>query len=312
MDQIRVNLLFIISIVFLLFGCQSINSGIPSADPPREAELSNIKDASLNNMFLSEGDDEDYLLIVAGHIYGSHKPTASHPADSFLSNLGYFANLNPSMMILLGDIVPYSTEIDFQNLEDSFLNKQTYPIFNAVGNHDVENRQLYEERYGQTFFSFPYRSSYIIILDTELDNCKITGIQLEILETALEEAVHDAKISQIFIFAHKVLFFDQTLLQRLQNSQSQLPNDRYACALSNNYNQLLTDLFLPTAKNKPVYLLSGDVGAWGGNLTPYRAQYQGSDFHILTTGIGDTPQDAVILINVREDSTEIKYISLTK
>ncbi len=41
-------------------------------------------------------------------------------------------------MILLGDIVSRGSTADFQDLEESILFDQDYPIFNAVGNHDVE------------------------------------------------------------------------------------------------------------------------------------------------------------------------------
>lgn len=311
MDKKRIEtLLFMFSVLFLLSGCQSTDSSRLSSVSPWEPNLARIDGLSINDKPLNESTDEEYLIIVAGHIYGSNKSTAPHPAQSFINKLSYFADLNPSLMVLLGDIVPRGSTADFQDLEESILFDQDYPIFNAVGNHDVENRQLYEDRYGSTYFYFPYRSAYFIILDTELDNCKISGDQLEMLETSLKNAVSDAQISQIFIFTHKVLFFDQGLYQRLNNDQSNLPNDRYSCLFSHNYSRLLTDLFLPAAEIKPVYLLAGDVGAWGGNLTPYQARYQGSDFHLLTTGLGDTAQDSVIIVNIKGDRVDIKYLKL--
>lgn len=311
MDKRRIEtFLFLFSAASLLLGCRAINStGLPS-DSLREPASTNHADYSINDKTLNEGTDQDYLIIVAGHIYGSNKPTASHPAKSFINNLNYFADLNPRMMILLGDIVPHSTAADFHDLEERFLFDQSYPIFNAVGNHDIEDRQLYEDRYGPTYYYFPYHSSYFIILDTELENCRIRGDQLEMLDTALKNAVSDSRISQIFIFTHKVLFFDQSLYQRLTIDQSHLPNDRYSCLFSNNYSRLLTDFFLPAAEIKPVYLIAGDVGAWGGNLTPFQAHYPGSDFHLLTTGLGDTAQDTVILINIKGDRIDIKYHKL--
>jgi len=78
-------------------------------------------------------------------------------------------------MTLLGDIVPGGTDTNFQDLEGSMVFDQAYPIFNAVSNHDVENRQLYEDRYGPAYFYFPYHSAYFIIFDAELENCRIRG-----------------------------------------------------------------------------------------------------------------------------------------
>jgi len=48
------------------------------------------------------------------------------------------ADLNPSLRIFLGDIVPHGPTADFQDLEESLLFDQDYPIFHAVGYHDVE------------------------------------------------------------------------------------------------------------------------------------------------------------------------------
>ncbi len=305
-------LLFLFSILSFLFGCQSKNSSRVTSYPLRELSQAGINEFALNGKPLSESLEEEYLILVAGHIYGSHKSSEPHPAQSFMDKLSYFSDLNPRFMVLLGDIVPHSSSSNFQDLEDSLLFDQPYPILNAVGNHDVENRQLYADRYGPTYYYFPYQSAYFIILDTELDNCRIKGDQLEMLESALNNAVNNPQITQIFIFTHKVIFFNQGLFQRLTSNQSNLPNDRYSCLFSNNYSRLLTDLFLPAAKSKPVYLIAGDVGAWGGNFTPYHTRYKGSDFHILTTGLGDTPQDLVLVLSIKGDQTEIKYLQLTK
>ena len=311
MDKKRIETrLFLFFILIFVSGCLSIDSSRLSPDSPWEPNLARIEKLSINAKPLKESTGEDYLIIVAGHIYGSGQPTAPHPAESFINKLSYFADLNPSLMVLLGDIVRNGSTADFQDLEESPLFDQDYPIYNAVGNHDVENRQLYEDRYGPTYFYFPYQSSYFIMLDTELNNCRIRGEQLEMLETAIKNAVSDPQISQIFIFSHKVLFFDQGFYQRLNNHQSNLPNDRYSCLFSSNYSRLLTDLFLPAAESKPVYLIAGDVGAWGGNLTPYRGRYQGTNFHMLTTGLSDTIQDSVLIVNIEGDSVDIKYLKL--
>jgi len=109
------------SVLFLLSGCQSTDSSRLSSVSPWEPNLARIDGLSINDKPLNESTDEEYLIIVAGHIYGSNKSTATHPAQSFINKLGYFADLNPSLMILLGDIVPRGSTADFQDLEESIL-----------------------------------------------------------------------------------------------------------------------------------------------------------------------------------------------
>ena len=98
----------------------------------------------------------DYSFLLAGHIYGSHNKSI-FPAASLLANIELLNDLKPDFMVLLGDIVSGCNELEFAKLRESFLTKVTFPVFNAVGNHDVPNddlRVLYEKHFGKTFFSF--------------------------------------------------------------------------------------------------------------------------------------------------------------
>ena len=113
MDKKRIEtLLFLFSVLSLLSGCQSTDSSGLSSVSPWEPNLARIGDLSINDKPLNESTDEEYLIIVAGHIYGSRKSNAPHPAQSFINKLSYFADLNPSLMILLGDIVPHGSAAD--------------------------------------------------------------------------------------------------------------------------------------------------------------------------------------------------------
>ncbi len=296
--------------ILILASCQTSSNQQQALSQISQEFFVDPNVVSLNERVLAQPASESYRFIVAGHIYGSHRPQDSHPAATILDNKDYFESLAPSMMILLGDIVPHASQANYEVLEKQFLSQTTFPIFNAVGNHDVEERNIYEQRYGRTFFTFQYGSAQYLFLDTEQDGCKISGTQKTFLEATINQAVQDEQITQIFVFMHKVLFFDSNLFQRLNTNQSELPNDRWACIFANNYNELLEDIFWPAAQKKPIYLFAGDVGAWGGNLTPQIEKYQEADLTTITTGIGDTPQDLILLISVNPKNVKLQFIPL--
>jgi len=47
-----------------------------------------------------------------------------------------------------------------------------------------------------------------------------------------------------------------------------MPNE-WICYHSTNYPNIVTDILLPAAAVKPIYVFAGDVGATGGNLSPF-------------------------------------------
>jgi hypothetical protein len=184
-------------------------------------------------------------------------------------------------------------------------------VFNAIGNHDIRNngRSIYEERYGPTYFTFRYGPAQLIFLDTELNNCSIVGEQRDMLETTLLEASQDSSIEQIFVFMHKVIFIEQfTELLESDNPQVKPNNGSITC--ENNYSSLLEKNFLPAARVKPVYLIAGDAGAYGGNFSPFFEKYPDAALYTIATGIGDTPQDSVIIISIDQSETKFDIISL--
>ena len=304
------RLICLLTIIHILISCKPIPRQQQESSKVSQEFLVEPNMVTLNGRVLPQPASESYRFIVAGHIYGSSRPQASHPAVNILNNKDYFETLAPCMMILLGDIVPQASQADYEVLEKQFLSQTTFPIFNAVGNHDVEERNIYEQRYGRTFFTFQYGAAQYIFLDTEQDSCKISGTQKTFLEVTINQAVQDEQITQIFVFMHKVLFFDSNLFQRLNTNQSELPNDRWACIFANNYNELLEDIFWPAAQKKPIYLFAGDVGARGGNLTPQIEKYQEADLTTITTGIGDTPQDLILLVSINPKNVKLQFIPL--
>ena len=71
-----------------------------------------------------------------------------------------------------------------------------------------------------------------------------------------------------------------------------------------------TALFAPAAALKPVYIFAGDVGAWGGNLTPFYQPDAASGATLLATGVGDSPADSLLEVEVTSAGTEVSIFPL--
>jgi hypothetical protein len=270
------------------------------------------QDFSMNKTSFHVSDPEAYQFLVAGHIYGSHNDNASRPAATLLQNLTAIQQMDLNMIVLLGDSVNDSTPEDFQSLEENFLNQLSIPVFNAIGNHDIRNngRLKYEERYGPTYFTLRYGPAQLIILDTELENCSIVGDQLDMLATTLHEASQDSSIAHIFVFMHKVIFIEQ-FRELLDSENPQVKPNNGTITCEKNYSSLLEKNFLPAARVKPVYLIAGDAGAYGGNFSPFYQKHPDASLYTIATGIGDTSQDSVILVSIDQSETRFEVMSLT-
>jgi hypothetical protein len=245
-------------------------------------------------------------FIVVGHIYGGTDKEDHHPDEALRSAIPAINQTNPAFLVSLGDMVQYSNTQDFDILDQTLLDHFMFPVFNTVGNHDVEDRSLYEARYGQSYYTFKYGPARFIFLDTEKKKCGLTEPQLEMLTGSVEDTLRDDKQHTLFVFMHKTLFFDNTTLAARKMPLA-LPNvgDCY----DKPFWEIAISILLPAAAQKPVYVFAGDVGAWG-NLTPYYERNSEVPLTMLMTGLGDTSQDNMIRVHVDDKQVTLEAIFL--
>lgn len=263
--------------------------------------------ASLNGRSLPLPAPAAFRFLVVGHLYGSNGSNDQEPAKAVLDQFPALERLNLSLWVSLGDMVRQSRDDDFAAFERLFLQRVRVPVFNTPGNHDVQNRTLYQEWYGPTYYSFIYGPAAFIFLDTEIETCAVTEPQRSMLQTALQAALQAEGVSSIFIFMHKTLFLKNDVLFALDRDQAS-PND-WICYNNAGFPLLLDELILPAAARKPVYLFAGDVGA-EGNLSPWFEQRAGQNLTLVMTGLGDRPTDAGILVTVDASGARLELYPL--
>jgi len=96
----------------------------------------------------------EYSFWVAGHVYGAPGSPSVFPAASFLANIDELNQSGAKFLILTGDIIWRATPEYINNFETSVGSTVQIPIFNAVGNHDLTDRELYETHFGRTHYDF--------------------------------------------------------------------------------------------------------------------------------------------------------------
>lgn len=281
----------------------------PDQESVRQALTINPDRVSLNQVDLKDRPAGEYAFLATGHIYGRPGEEHSHPASTFVEMVPTINAMDLDIVFLLGDMVPNPSMAYLEKLESSALNRLEMPVFNAVGNHDVRDRAFYEQRYGPTYYTFQHGPAAFIILDTEIDPGRITSSQKAFLDSAIEAASSDPQVKFIFVMMHKVLFIPAETVTTLFESgvAAAAPNAKENYG-DPQFGSILNETLIPAARLKPVYLIAGDVGAWGGNFSPYYQKHPDADLTMLAAGFGDTEQDAALWVRYNSAQVEFAFI----
>ncbi len=148
---------------------QPIAESIPEIEPDFDFQFLDDPVLAAMNSAPLEDNKESLKFLVAGHIYGKPGDDEFHPAPSLLRNISLLRMQNPDFVVFLGDTVWKPSQDNFDVLDLLILDPFEVPVFNAVGNHDVTKRDLYQSRYGNTVYAFTYKDQLFIILDTTLN-----------------------------------------------------------------------------------------------------------------------------------------------
>lgn len=248
--------------------------------------------SSLNNCF---SQNNAYSFFVAGHTYGN-------PGSSSLGLFYQFVDLFPYIQskqeikfgVLTGDVVK-NPSTEAWDAVDEDIADLGLPVYIAVGNHDMRDRQLYEQRYGQTYYYFIYEGDLFIVLDPNIDNWNISPEQIDLINDALVENI--GQIENVFVFFHQLLWWDSDNIYR-----DIKVNSTEGRAETINFWTEIEPLFNRLSKN--VTMFAGDVGggSWASNFM--YDNYQNMTF--IASGMGNHVNDNFVIVNVSENK-QISY-----
>jgi len=261
--------LFVGTILIFTFACCRTNTDIPDIT-----------------------QNKSYSFFVAGHTYG--KPGVDNPGvhPPFKRKIDLIkSDTLIKFGILTGDIVLNGTAKNWDEV-DKDIEELGVPVYFAAGNHDMSDRELFESRYGKTYYSYVYNNDLFIILDPNLDSWNISGEQLQFLTDELREKAGDA--ADIFILFHQVLWWSaDNIFSNLQVNSLALRADTI------NFWSEVEPLFhsLPNS----VYLFAGDVGAYdNGDEFMY---YHYDNITFIASGMGGEARDNFVIVDVQPDKT---------
>lgn len=245
----------------------------------------------------SDSMSTEYSILVAGHTYG--EPEVHHDGlyPPFIAALDSLRTRPFAFGILTGDIVIHANETTWDRV-DAQLSKFPWPFQFAVGNHDMGDRDLYISRYGPTWHSFRHHDDLIMILDSEVDSCSITGDQLDHLSEELDRG----DFQRVFLFVHRLIWIQkETPWLALRKGL----NSARGYDFRNNFWPEIEPLL--RAVDVPVYLFAGDVGVvWA---MPLFMQQEGN-ITFVASGMGGHPEENYLEISVTPDSVSITAIRL--
>ena len=236
---------------------------------------------------------ESYSFFIAGHTSG--KPGVDnqgiHPP---LKDKFEYIQSRPEIKfgIFTGDIVkPNPDSIDWDHV-DNDIELLGLPVYFAVGNHDMENRPLFESRYGSTYYSFKYNNDLFIVLDPNLDGWSIKDDQLAFLKSTVQEQCTSS--DHIFVFIHQLLWKNNTNIYQFIN-----PNSYAGLQRPINFWTEIIPIFHQL--DNQVTFCSGDLGACS-----YSSDFMYDAFDNITfiaSGMGEGPGDNFIILNIAEDKS---------
>ena len=236
----------------------------------------------------AQTDTISYSFFIAGHTYG--KPGVNniglHPP--FKQKFGYIKSRSEIKFgVLTGDIVCPNPQAHDWDEVDADIDSLGLPVYFAVGNHDMENRPLYESRYGDTYYYFIFHNDLFLILDPNIDHWNISGKQLEIMKDVVNE--NYKTVDNIFVLFHQFLWWQK------DNIYSEIkPNSFAGRADAINF-WTEVEPFFHRLPNK-VFFLAGDMGAaWWSNDFMYDSF---DNISFVCSGMGEGIGDNFVVLNV--------------
>lgn len=236
----------------------------------------------------------EYHFFVGGHSYGvtGINNKGLHPPFQ-KAILSYQNDSLVHFGVLTGDIVPFASDKEFNEV-DSVLKNFTKPIYFVPGNHDlIGNDSLFYQRYRDPYYAIRIDDDLFLFLNGNLDHWNISGEQLAFVKEELSK-----EYDRAFVFIHQVIWYEKANPIIKFNS-----GDGKAKKLT------FWDTLLPLFdKSITTYFIAGDVG--GGKYSPALHHHQLDNFHFIASGMGNAIDENYLMFTVYNNSVKIDVFPL--
>lgn len=215
-------------------------------------------------------------------------------------------------MHLLGGDMDVFTSADTENMQnwDDLFDFSALTTLWTLGNHDVNNRDLIEDFTERpSFYTYTDYDITFLVLDTDLDLSRITGEQLEMLET-VTDTISESK--NLVVLTHKLLWLqgNEAVEPFLETVPNGGPGDCGYCTNPNNfYEDVYPHLVDVQNRGVQVWCIAGDIGKKTSEFDYILPE----GVRLLASGLNITAEENKILELVRtfgEEDWSIQYKSL--
>jgi hypothetical protein len=203
----------------------------------------------------------------------------------------------------LGDLFLDVDDSNIKHYKYCLFDKLKMPLLNAVGNHDLAHN-IYEEKFGKTFFSFIHNSELFIVLNTEKNDGRIKDEQLKFFSNSLDSALKGT-IKNIFIFSHRPIWAES-----IPKYNKLFSGNTRTEIGSNNFIADIKPFLERVSKTKNVYWISGSLGG-GAPSSFFYDKEEETNVTYMQTAIRDLPRDAVLQILVNNGTVKLNGVSIT-
>ncbi|MEP2023892.1 MAG: metallophosphoesterase [Reichenbachiella sp.] len=218
--QMRYSFLLIVSMVFL-YSCIDLFQYSPNAISLDESQK-DLNRKNYEELLSKEGDDTVRFVFAADTQF------ATDELKILVDQLNNIEGID--FMLLAGDLVQKGTSKEYKWLHRE-LERLNIPYFGIVGNHDFERNaeNIFEAMFGERDFSFEYKHTKFICIDTNSKEWNWNGKVPDIswLQSEIDAADANDDIDKVYVISHVApydhVFFDAELEYDFANAIGSSP-----------------------------------------------------------------------------------------
>ena len=240
-----------------------------------------------------------YRLLIGGHFHGASTNTSGFPAATVLANINAMNATGANVFLSTGDLF-LEPDRDSLRYLDSFFSKLHLALFNAPGNHDLEGHAYHAAARMPVTLSMG--ADRIVLLDTERDDSRILGDQLEVLEQLAARTGGD-QMKHVFIVSHRPIWAEE------EPRYSKLFEGNTRSILGANYEKEVLPIIRRLARSTKVFWISGSMAG----RAPASMFFQPHEPNItyIQCAVRDQLRDAVLVADVDPGGIRWSAMSLT-
>ena len=244
-----------------------------------------------------------YSFLVGGHFYGDGRTRTGLPAGTVLAGIERINATGAHLLMGTGDLF-LDVARDLPRHREVLYDRLRMPVYNAVGNHDLDG-DAYVDLLGPTTFAFDMGPDRFIVWDTERDDSRIVGDQLELLKLAVEDA-EAGRLRHLMLFSHRPVWAEE--------------DPRYADLFRQNTRSMggpdldeeVWPLLRRAAAHASVFWFAGSLGGSAPSSILWERPEPG--IVLAMSAVRDAPRDALLLVQVegRDVRPEAVPLALTR